>query len=188
MQRFLGGQLPTPLDELLSRPRVNSHAELEAALDTMGDWDGYWGLSTPPPPGVPVHAAEDCADGAGEARQRPMLAAAMDATVVSEADESRLESQATFVIADPCLPDCPVTHASQGFCTLTGYSREEVVGQNCRFLQVRPSESGFAVWEVKLLKLSGRVGRLCSVRRVQTQTKKHCAPSVMHWRQESKLQ
>nr|AML79647.1 putative LOV domain-containing protein [Mougeotia sp. BC-2016] len=43
--------------------------------------------------------------------------------------------QQSFVLADPHLPDMPIVHASDVFCQLSGYSREEVVGRNCRFLQ-----------------------------------------------------
>jgi phototropin len=45
--------------------------------------------------------------------------------------------QQNFVIADPHLPDCPIVFASDGFLELTEYSREEILGRNCRFLQVR---------------------------------------------------
>jgi PAS domain S-box-containing protein len=41
----------------------------------------------------------------------------------------------TFVIADTTLPDCPILFASENFYQLTGYSKEEVIGHNCRFLQ-----------------------------------------------------
>nr|AML79414.1 putative LOV domain-containing protein [Notholaena montieliae] len=43
--------------------------------------------------------------------------------------------QQSFVLANPHLPDTPIVHASELFLRLTGYSREEVVGRNCRFLQ-----------------------------------------------------
>nr|AML79543.1 putative LOV domain-containing protein [Hedwigia ciliata] len=43
--------------------------------------------------------------------------------------------QQSFVLSDPNLPDMPIVYASDVFCELTGYSREEVVGRNCRFLQ-----------------------------------------------------
>nr|AML79180.1 putative LOV domain-containing protein [Aulacomnium heterostichum] len=43
--------------------------------------------------------------------------------------------QQSFVLSDPNLPDMPIVYASDVFCDLTGYSREEVVGRNCRFLQ-----------------------------------------------------
>lgn len=43
--------------------------------------------------------------------------------------------QQSFVLANPHLPDTPIVHASEMFLRLTGYSREEVVGRNCRFLQ-----------------------------------------------------
>nr|AML76950.1 putative LOV domain-containing protein [Borya sphaerocephala] len=40
----------------------------------------------------------------------------------------------SFVLTDPYLPDMPIVYASDAFLSLTGYSRHEVLGQNCRFL------------------------------------------------------
>nr|AML76798.1 putative LOV domain-containing protein [Phycella sp. BC-2016] len=40
-----------------------------------------------------------------------------------------------FVITDPRLPDNPIIFASDSFLELTEYSREEILGRNCRFLQ-----------------------------------------------------
>ncbi len=40
-----------------------------------------------------------------------------------------------IIITDPRLEDNPITYANPGFLNLTGYSKEEVVGKNCRFLQ-----------------------------------------------------
>ncbi|KAF0889857.1 hypothetical protein E2562_033246 [Oryza meyeriana var. granulata] len=40
-----------------------------------------------------------------------------------------------FVITDPRLPDNPIIFASNSFLQLTEYSREEILGRNCRFLQ-----------------------------------------------------
>jgi putative two-component system response regulator len=39
------------------------------------------------------------------------------------------------VITDPGLPDNPIIFANPGFYAITGYSTEEVIGHNCRFLQ-----------------------------------------------------
>ena len=49
--------------------------------------------------------------------------------------QSVQKSQQCFVITDPSLQDNPIVYASDDFLTLTGYSREEVLGRNCRFLQ-----------------------------------------------------
>ncbi|XP_038893298.1 protein TWIN LOV 1 isoform X3 [Benincasa hispida] len=40
----------------------------------------------------------------------------------------------SFVLTDPNLPDMPIVYASDEFLKLTGYTRCEVLGRNCRFL------------------------------------------------------
>nr|BAF91488.1 aureochrome1 [Vaucheria frigida] len=44
-------------------------------------------------------------------------------------------AQQNFVITDASLPDNPIVYASRGFLTLTGYSLDQILGRNCRFLQ-----------------------------------------------------
>lgn len=44
-------------------------------------------------------------------------------------------SQQNFAISDPTLPDNPIVYCSQGFLDLTGYTLDQVLGRNCRFLQ-----------------------------------------------------
>jgi phototropin len=52
--------------------------------------------------------------------------------------------QQAFVVSDPNLPDCPIVFASDAFLELTGFSRFEVLGRNCRLLQVElPSFASF---------------------------------------------
>lgn len=38
------------------------------------------------------------------------------------------------VISNPRLPDNPIVECNNAFIQLTGYSRDEIVGRNCRFL------------------------------------------------------
>ncbi|MGV3483175.1 MAG: chemotaxis protein CheB, partial [Planctomycetaceae bacterium] len=40
-----------------------------------------------------------------------------------------------IVITDPQQVDNPITYANPGFLELTGYSQDEIMGRNCRFLQ-----------------------------------------------------
>eukprot|EP00271_Cylindrocystis_brebissonii_P017263 TRINITY_DN4419_c0_g1_i3.p1 TRINITY_DN4419_c0_g1~~TRINITY_DN4419_c0_g1_i3.p1 ORF type:complete len:856 (+),score=203.26 TRINITY_DN4419_c0_g1_i3:800-3367(+) len=48
--------------------------------------------------------------------------------------------QKNFVITDPRLPDNPIIFASDDFLELTEYSREDVLGNNCRFLQGKDTD------------------------------------------------
>nr|AHZ63904.1 phototropin [Coleochaete scutata] len=41
----------------------------------------------------------------------------------------------TFVVSDATKSECPIMYASEGFYHLTGYTPDEVIGHNCRFLQ-----------------------------------------------------
>nr|AML78763.1 putative LOV domain-containing protein [Welwitschia mirabilis] len=49
--------------------------------------------------------------------------------------EALAQLRYNFVLTDPCLCDHPIVYASEGFLKMTGYSSEEVVGRNARFLQ-----------------------------------------------------
>jgi len=45
------------------------------------------------------------------------------------------ESQRCGVITDPSQPDNPIVHVTGRFPDVTGYTPEEVIGRNCRFMQ-----------------------------------------------------
>lgn len=40
-----------------------------------------------------------------------------------------------MIVTDPRQPDNPVVFANNAFQKMTGYGSDEIVGQNCRFLQ-----------------------------------------------------
>ncbi|MCR6109360.1 PAS domain-containing protein [Bacillus sp. A301a_S52] len=45
-----------------------------------------------------------------------------------------------FILTDPDQEDNPIIYANEGFTALTGYSQEEVIGQNCRLLQGKDTD------------------------------------------------
>ena len=69
-------------------------------------------------------------------------------------------SQKNFVVTNPHLPDHPIVFASPGFYELTGYSKSEVIGRNCRFLQGPATDSR----TVEKLRHSIEMGTEVSVR------------------------
>jgi len=46
-----------------------------------------------------------------------------------------MHSTAPMVLSNPRLADCPMVAMNQAFVDLTGYSCDEMLGRNCRFLQ-----------------------------------------------------
>ena len=40
-----------------------------------------------------------------------------------------------FCLTDPSIADNPIVFASDGFVSVTGYSRKDIISRNCRFLQ-----------------------------------------------------
>lgn len=44
-------------------------------------------------------------------------------------------SKVAAVVSDPRLPDNPIVACNAAFIELTGFSRDEIVGRNCRFLR-----------------------------------------------------
>lgn len=49
-------------------------------------------------------------------------------------------SNASWVLTDPDMTDNPIIHSSKAFCALTKYSRKEIEGRNCRFLQGKETD------------------------------------------------
>lgn len=58
------------------------------------------------------------------------------------------EIEMSVVFSDPSLPDNPMTFVSDEFEMHTGYSPQEVLGRNCRFLQ-GPETNPFAVEAIR---------------------------------------
>jgi len=55
-----------------------------------------------------------------------------DLSLIATAVEA---TQMSFIIADHTAADDPIIFCNSAFERLTGYSREEILGSNCRFLQ-----------------------------------------------------
>ena len=49
-------------------------------------------------------------------------------------------SRVAAVVSDPRRPDNPIVACNEAFLELTGYTRDEVIGRNCRFLRGRGTE------------------------------------------------
>lgn len=59
-----------------------------------------------------------------------------------------------ITIADMRLPDNPLIFANQAFYVMTGYSYEETLGKNCRFLQgpdTDPAQVGIVKFKLEFL-------------------------------------
>lgn len=69
---------------------------------------------------------------------------AADLKALLEQDETEM----SVVFSDPSLPDNPMIFVSDEFEKQTGYSAQEAVGQNCRFLQ-GPGTSQHAIAAIR---------------------------------------
>ena len=50
-------------------------------------------------------------------------------------------SNVAAVVSDPRRPDNPIIACNEAFVQLTGYSRDEILGRNCRFLRGERTEA-----------------------------------------------
>ncbi|CZT20198.1 related to vivid PAS protein VVD [Ramularia collo-cygni] len=51
-------------------------------------------------------------------------------------DLGPIDCSAAMIVCDMYLEDNPIVYCSEAFCDLTGYNYSDVLGRNCRFLQV----------------------------------------------------
>ena len=54
--------------------------------------------------------------------------------------ESVAASPIAMVVTNPHKSDNPIEFANDAFCALTGYSKSEIIGRNCRFLAGEATE------------------------------------------------
>ncbi|XP_008462011.1 phototropin-2-like [Cucumis melo] len=75
-------------------------------------------------------------DGSFRSYSTKLLETNMTKRTAEENKIDRLSSlQLTYVISDATKPDYPIMFASNRFLAMTGYTLDEVIGRNCRFLQ-----------------------------------------------------
>nr|AML79586.1 putative LOV domain-containing protein [Phaeoceros carolinianus] len=98
-----------------------SSVQVEKEADPLEDF--------PEPELIMVDGEEERPESLDDAEHAREIRRGMDLATTLE----RIEKN--FVITDPRLPDNPIIFASDDFLELTEYSREEVLGRNCRFLQ-----------------------------------------------------
>ena len=64
-----------------------------------------------------------------------------------------------ITIADARLPDRPLIYVNEGFLRLTGYTREEALGANCKFLQGEDPDQD----TIETMRRAMQEGRDCTV-------------------------
>ncbi|CAM6092110.1 unnamed protein product [Calypogeia fissa] len=74
--------------------------------------------------------------GSSTGRSRAGSTSSQALPVVSRDVKDALSSfMLAFLVCDATDPEMPILYASAGFTTMTGYTTDEIVGKNCRFLQ-----------------------------------------------------
>jgi len=78
-----------------------------------------------------VETIEDVATARRLGTERDDLPEPTAETIVRAVDEAPVG----ITLSDPSLPDNPITYLNEAYEKLTGYSPDQVLGRNCRFLQ-----------------------------------------------------
>ena len=60
--------------------------------------------------------------------------------MLDEHEHDEADMTAMYVVSDPAIKGHPIVYASKGFCRFTHYTKNEIEGQNCRFLQGRDTD------------------------------------------------
>src|ERR671921_179350 len=75
-------------------------------------------------------------------------------------DRAVAASSNGIVITDPNLPDNPIVYVNPAFERITGYTGDEVLGHNCRFLQGQEDRDQPALDELREARREGLYSRV----------------------------
>lgn len=128
--RRFGAVLPAPYDAMahaaLSRARSSGETQrLEyEGVTRDGRRRHFEARLAPMPDGQLLYLTRDLTDLRRLERELLVLQRAIEA-----------DASVPIVVTDATLPDQPIAYVNPAFERLTGYSRDEAIGRNCRFLQ-----------------------------------------------------
>ena len=118
-------------DDLACRTKEGNERQVEVSAAALEDSEGS----------SVILSARDVTERKAYARELELKSRAMD------------EAPVGITITDPDREDNPMIYVNEGFEALTGYSEEEAVGRNCRFLQ------GAATQEQPVAEMRGAIDR-----------------------------
>ena len=84
-----------------------------------------------PPSNIGSRAGADEMGALGRATEAATVCPVRDTASIEQLVAA---SPLAAVVTNPRKPDNPIEAVNAAFCTLTGYSRPEIIGRNCRFL------------------------------------------------------
>lgn len=140
-----GGGAAGGMEKLMQLPKVEEGAEGTAPAPAAGAASAAEGPKTERRKSFMTLLSKKGKEAEQKAPTQQPQAAAVEAEAEEDVDPKNRKGmdlattleriQKNFVITDPRLPDNPIIFASDDFLELTEYSREEIIGRNCRFLQ-----------------------------------------------------
>ncbi|KAH6608845.1 hypothetical protein Trco_002191 [Trichoderma cornu-damae] len=154
-----GDMMTAPLSQFTSMNAGPSHLNIETGMRALGA--GMSSSLSGPRPAIPTQQSASSMDvvqpsSAGPASPTPQTSRDQpkEKAIYSKSGFDMLKAlwlvatrknpkihlgavdmSCAFVVCDVTMNDCPIIYVSDNFQNLTGYSRHEIIGQNCRFLQ-----------------------------------------------------
>ena len=134
---------PTSLSMNQTIPPYNSPVTANAPPNISNKDSAYNSLSTTAPPTSPPETEvikqepKSVYQNIYSSSGFDMLGALMKVATRKnpEIDIGKVDMSCAFVVCDITQADCPIVYVSDIFERLTGYTKFEVLGRNCRFLQ-----------------------------------------------------
>lgn len=140
-------------------------ADFETAKSTRSRWDRTLTVRTPSGHRRYIRFIAEFVPNRGRPEGVTVLGVSIDVTRDVELDldltlkSAALESATNGVLVTTAGPDHTLVYANRGFLEMTGYAYDEVVGRNCRFLNIDERDQE----ELAVIREALEQGTACSV-------------------------